>query len=35
MRKIVIFTMVLTLIFAMLGCTAHSEPGKNAVVSEL
>lgn len=33
MRKIVIFTMVLTLIFAMLGCTAHSEPGKNAVVS--
>lgn len=26
MRKIVIFTMVLTLIFAMVGCTAHSEP---------
>ena len=33
MRKVVIFTMVLTLIFAMAGCTAHSEPGKNAVVS--
>ena len=33
MRKVVIFTMVLTLIFAMVGCTAHSEPGKNAVVS--
>lgn len=33
MRKIVIFTMVLTLIFAMAGCTAHSEPDKNAVVS--
>ena len=26
MRKIVILTMVLTLIFAMVGCTAHSEP---------
>ena len=33
MRKIVIFTMILTVIFAMAGCTAHSEPGKNAVVS--
>ena len=33
MRKVVIFTVVLTLIFAMAGCTAHSEPGKNAVVS--
>ena len=25
--------MILTVIFAMVGCTAHSEPGKNAVVS--
>ena len=25
--------MILTVIFAMAGCTAHSEPGKNAVVS--
>ena len=33
MRKTVIFTMILTVIFAMAGCTAHSEPGKNAVVS--
>ncbi len=33
MRKIVIFTMILTVIFDMAGCTAHSEPGKNAVVS--
>ena len=33
MRKIVIFTMILTVIFAMVGCTAHNEPGKNAVVS--
>ena len=33
MRKTVIFTMILTVIFAMVGCTAHSEPGKNAVVS--
>ena len=33
MRKIVIFTMVLTVIFAMAGCNAHSEPDKKAVVS--
>ena len=33
MRKIVIFTMILTFIFGMAGCTAHNEPGKNAVVS--
>jgi len=33
MRKIVIITMILTFIFGMAGCTAHSEPGKNAVVS--
>ena len=33
MRKIVVFTMILTLIFAMVGCTAHNEPGKNTVVS--
>ena len=33
MRKIVIFTMILTVIFAMVGCTAHSEPGKKAVES--
>ena len=33
MREIVVFTMILTVIFAMAGCTAHSEPGKNAVVS--
>lgn len=33
MRKIVIITMILTFIFAMAGCTAHSEPAKNAVVS--
>ena len=25
--------MILTFIFAMVGCTAHNEPGKNAVVS--
>lgn len=30
MRKIVIFTMILTVIFAMAGCTAHSEPDKKA-----
>ena len=30
MRKVVIFTMVLTLIFAIAGCTAHSEPDKKA-----
>ena len=33
MRRIVIFAMILTLIFATAGCTAHSEPDKNAVVS--
>ena len=33
MRKIVIITMILTFIFGMAGCTAHSAPGKNAVVS--
>ena len=33
MRKIVIFTMILTLIFSMVGCTAHSEPDKKAVES--
>ena len=33
MRKIVILTVILMLIFTMVGCTAHSEPGKNAVVS--
>ena len=33
MRKIVIFTMILTVIFAMAGCTAHSEPDKKAAES--
>ena len=33
MRKIVIFTMILTVIFAMAGCTVHSELGKKAVES--
>lgn len=33
MRKIVIFTMILTLIFGTVGCTAHSEPDKKAVES--
>ena len=33
MRKIVIITMRLSFIFGMAGCTAHNEPGKNAVVS--
>ena len=33
MRKIVIFTMILTVIFAMVGCTAHSEPDKKAAES--
>lgn len=33
MRKIVIFTMILTLVFAMAGCTDHSEPDKKAIVS--
>ena len=35
MRKTVIFTMILTVIFAMVGCTAHSEPDKNAIESSL
>lgn len=33
MRRIVIFAMILTLIFATAGCTAHSEPDKNVVGS--
>ena len=33
MRKIVIFTMILTVIFAMAGCTAHREQDKKAVES--
>lgn len=33
MRKIVIITMILTFIFGMAGCTAHSEPDKKAVES--
>ena len=33
MRKIVVFTMILTVIFAMAGCTAHSEPDKKATES--
>ena len=33
MRKTVIFTMILTVIFAMAGCTVHSELGKKAVES--
>lgn len=33
MRKTVIFTMILTVIFAVAGCTVHSEPGKKAVES--
>lgn len=33
MRKIVIFTMILTLVFAMAGCTDHSESDKKAIVS--
>ena len=33
MRKTVIFAMILTVIFDMEGCTAHSEPGKKAVES--
>lgn len=33
MRKIVIFTMILTLIFGTVGCTAHSEPDKKATES--
>ena len=33
MRKIVIFTMIVTLIFATAGCTPHREPDKKAVES--
>ena len=33
MRIIIIFAMILTFIFAMVGCTAHSEPDKKAVES--
>ena len=33
MRKIVIFTMILTVIFAIAGCTAHNETDKKAVES--
>lgn len=33
MRQTVIFTMILTVIFAMAGCTVHSEPGKKDVES--
>ena len=33
MRKIVIITIILTLIFGMAGCNVHSEPGKKAVES--
>ena len=33
MRKIVIITMILTFIFGMAGCTAHSEPDKKATES--
>ena len=33
MRKIVVFTMILTFIFAMAGCTAHSEPDEKAAKS--
>ena len=33
MRKIVIFTMILTLIFGTVGCTAHNETDKKAVES--
>ena len=33
MRRIVIFAMILTVIFATAGCTAHSEPDKNVVGS--
>lgn len=31
MRKTVIFTMILTLIFGTVGCTVHSEPDKKAI----
>ena len=33
MRKIVIFAMILTFIFTLVGCTAHSEPDKKATES--
>lgn len=33
MRKIAIFTMILTFIFATAGCTAHNEPDKKAAES--
>lgn len=33
MRIIIIFAMILTFIFAMVGCNANSEPGKKAVES--
>lgn len=33
MRKIVIITIILTLIFGMAGCNVHSKPGKKAVES--
>ena len=33
MRKTVIFTMILTVIFAMAGCTVHSEPDQKATES--
>ncbi len=33
MRRIVIFTMILTLIFSMTGYAAHSEPDKKAAES--
>ena len=33
MRKIVIFAMIVTLIFATAGCTAHSEPDEKAAES--
>jgi hypothetical protein len=31
MRRIIIFAMILTFIFAMVGCTAHSKPDKKAI----
>ena len=33
MRRIIIFAMILTFIFAMVGCNANSEPDKKAVES--
>lgn len=33
MRKIVIFAMILTFIFTLVGCTAHNEPDKKAIES--